>query len=83
MFSICKNLIVKNYKYCKLISTTKSSGSITSRNLSMRESHRKFFSHCLSKERLRRAVSLSTRDSKRMANYSVQATLDSAPDVQL
>jgi hypothetical protein len=46
----------------------------------MRECHRRFFSLCLSMGVIRRAPSLFTKDSKRMANKGVQATLYSAPD---
>jgi hypothetical protein len=46
----------------------------------MRECHRRSSSLCLSTGILRRALSLSTKDSKRMANKRVQATLYSAPD---
>jgi putative acetyltransferase len=46
----------------------------------MRECHRRSSSLCLSTGILRRALSLSTKDSKRMANKRVQATIYSAPD---
>src|SRR3990170_2356590 len=60
--------------------TTGNSGSKTYRDLCMRECHRRSFSLCLSTGTLRRALSLSTKDSKRMANKRVQATLYSAAD---
>ena len=60
--------------------TTGNSGSRTCRDLCMRECHRRSSSLCLSTGILRRAPSLSTTDSKRMANKRVQATLYSAAD---
>src|SRR4030067_3478414 len=60
--------------------TTGNSGSKTYRDLCMRECHRRSFSLCLSTGTLRKAPSLSTKDSKRMANKRVQAMLYSAPD---
>ncbi len=46
----------------------------------MKEYHRKSSSLCVSTEIVRRAQSRFTKDSRRMANKRVQATLDSAPD---
>jgi hypothetical protein len=46
----------------------------------MREFHRRSSSLCLSTGILRMAPSLSTKDSKPMANKKVQATLYSAPE---
>jgi hypothetical protein len=46
----------------------------------MREFHRRSSSLCLSTGILRRALSLSTKDSKRMAGKRVLATLCNAPD---
>jgi len=59
---------------------TGNSGSKTCRDLSMRECHRRSFSLCLSTGILHRALSHSTKDSGRMANKRVQATLCSTPD---
>jgi putative acetyltransferase len=50
------------------------------RDLCMRECHRRSSLLCLSTGILRRAPSLFTTDSRRMANKRVQATLYSAPD---
>lgn len=60
--------------------TTENSGSQTSRNLCMKVFHRRSFSLCLSTGTLRRAQSLSTKDSKPTANKRAQAMLDSAAD---
>jgi hypothetical protein len=60
--------------------TTENSDSKTYRDLCMRECHRRPSSLCLSMAILRRALSLSMKDSQRMANKRVQATLYSAPD---
>src|SRR4030067_2275072 len=60
--------------------TTGNSGSRTCLDLCMRECHRRSSLLCLSTGILRRAMSLSMKDSKRTANKRVQATLYSAPD---
>ena len=59
--------------------TTRNSGSRTCLDLCMRECHRRSSSLCLSTGILRKALSLSTKDSKQMAKR-VQATLYSASD---
>jgi hypothetical protein len=53
--------------------TTGNSGSATCLDLCMRESHRRSSSLCLSTGILRRALSHSTKDSKRMANKRLKS----------
>src|SRR3990172_12158329 len=62
--------------------TTGNSGLRTCLDLCMRECHRRSSSLCLSTGILSRALSLSTKGSKRMANKRVQAMLYSAPDAR-
>jgi hypothetical protein len=54
--------------------TTKNSGSGTYRDLRMREFHRRYFLLCLSMGILRKAWSLSTKDSKQTSNKRLQMT---------
>jgi hypothetical protein len=60
--------------------TTGSSASRTCPDSCLKECHRRSSSRCLSTGILRRAPSLSTKDSERMASRRVQATLHDAPD---
>jgi hypothetical protein len=62
--------------------TTGNSGSQTCLDLCMRECHKRSSLLYLSTGILRRAMSLSMKGSKRMANKRVQATFNSAPDPQ-
>jgi len=56
--------------------TTGNSGSRTCRDLCLREFHPRSFSLCLSTVTLRRAPSLSTKDSKLMTQKLLQQTAD-------